>query len=103
VSITVHGALPEASLLVAVPSATHALALAFDVAGGVGRGRQLAISAELTEGAQRSVTLLLPLTPPAPSSASELLAIVSFAITRDGGAVWCADDGSKMMLRLPVA
>lgn len=104
VGISVQGALPDASVSVAIAAVTHALSLAMDVAGGVGRSRQLAISSEMTiAGAPGAVTLTLGQSPPAPTSASELLAIAAYAIARDGGAVWCSDDGSKLFVRLPLA
>ena len=98
VSITVHGALPEAMVCVALPAMTHGLALVFDVAAGAGRGRSLAVTATQVAG---GVELMLATSPGASASAAEGLAIATFVIARDGGRLWCADDGDRLYVRLP--
>jgi hypothetical protein len=99
VSVTVHGALPDASVEVAIPAISQALALAIDVAAGAGRTRSLAIAGALVDA---GVELTLEAAAVAPTTAPEALAIASFAIERDGGRLWCAATGGRMFVRLPV-
>lgn len=96
--VRLHGTLPDAMVSVAVPSATHALALTIDVAAGLGRGRTLVVAAELAGG---EVELVLPVSAPSPADASEFLALASFVVARDGGRLWCATAGDRLFVRLP--
>jgi hypothetical protein len=100
VGVTVHGAVPDAMVAVAVPATMHALALALDVATGGGRSRTLTVAAEI---ASREAVLVLHEDAPPPENASEALAIASFAIARDGGKVWCAAAGDRLFVQLPCA
>jgi hypothetical protein len=95
-----QGSLPDLSVNVAGPPATHALALAIDVAAGTGRGRSLVIGAAIVE---RDAVLELHSHATAPANASESLAIASFVVARDGGRLWCAASGDRMFVRLPAA
>ena len=99
VGVALQGAVPEATLSVAVPTMTHALALVLDVAAGAGRGRTLALVATL---AGREVELELVTAPTPPSGASELLEIATFVIARDSGRLWCATAGERLYVRLPI-
>jgi hypothetical protein len=98
--VAVQGAVPDVALEVWVPAVTHGLALAIDVAAGAGRGRSLAVGfARSAQGVELAMSTLTPV----PGDASELLAIASFAITRDGGRLWCATAGDRLFVQLPVA
>jgi len=96
--VVLRGTLPEAMVTVAVPATTHALALALDVAGGAKRGRTLVIDAAIVA---REVELVLHATNPSPADASEALAIATFVVARDGGRLWCATAGDRLIVRLP--
>jgi len=96
--VALHGTLPDAVVSVAVPSVPQALALAIDVAVGARRGRTLVIDGELVA---REVELVLHAAAPSPADASEALAIATFVVTRDGGRLWCAAAGDRLVLRLP--
>jgi len=98
VRITLQGTLPDAMVAVAVAPTTHALALAFDAAAGAGRGRTLVIAAEIVE---REVELVLHAAASQPANASEALAIATFAVTREGGRLWCTAAGDRLVVRLP--
>jgi len=98
VGLAVQGTLPDVTVGVMVPAMTHALALVLDAAAGAGRGRSLAITATLGAG---DVELVLPAASPSPASASEGLALATFVITRDGGRLWCAPDGTSLHVQLP--
>ena len=99
-AVKLDGALPGVTVSVPVPPVTHALALAIDVAAGGGRSRTLAVAAV---AAERSVELVLHAHATPPSNASEALAIASFVIARDGGQLWCASGGQRVVVRLPLA
>jgi hypothetical protein len=98
VGVAVHGVLPDATVGVSVAPMTHALALAIDVAAGTGRGRSLAVSAEVAAG---SVELALHSSPLQAPNAGDALAIVGFVVERDGGRLWCSSAGTRLVLRLP--
>jgi hypothetical protein len=98
--VAVHGKLPDATVGVGMAPVTHALALAIDAAAGTGRGRSLAVSAERV-GA--GVELTLQSSPLQAPNAGDALAIASFAVARDGGRLWCADGGNRLVIRLPAA
>ena len=100
VGVVVHGVLPDAAVGVSVAPMTHAVALAIDVAAGTGRGRSLAVSAEVVE---RGVELALHSSPLQAPTAGDMLAIVGFVVERDGGRMWCSSAGTRLMLRLPPA
>ncbi|HEU4734738.1 MAG TPA: hypothetical protein VFT22_42900, partial [Kofleriaceae bacterium] len=94
-----QGTASDAMVDVAVPAMTHALALAIDVAAGAGRGRTVALGAELVG---EVVELVLASSATPPSNASEALAIASFVIARDGGKLWCTAAGDRLHVRLPL-
>ena len=98
VGVRLAGTLPETPVSVAVPPVTHALALAIDVAAGAGRGRTLTVEARSGE---RSVELVLHSQTPAPANASESLAVATFVFEREGGKLWCAAGGDRLLVRLP--
>jgi hypothetical protein len=98
-AVRLEGELPDTSVSVAVPPTTHGLALAIDVAAGSGRGRTLTVSASVAE---LGVELALHAKLPAPSNASELLAIATFVFDREGGALWCAAADDRLLIRLPL-
>lgn len=100
VGVTLQGAMTDAMADVAVPALTHALALVIDVAAGTGRGRTVAIGAELVA---REVELVLHTSATAPTNASEALAIASFVVVRDGGRLWCSAAGDRVCVRMPAA
>lgn len=77
---------------------THALALAFDVAGGPGRGRVVDVLAT-RDGDVVAVALIA--SPTAIASAGDLLAIARAVLRRDGGDLRCA--GDRVVVRLPLA
>jgi len=98
VGVSLQGLLPDALVNVAVPAMTHGLALVLDVAAGAGRGRTLAVTGQLAGG---TLELVIPTAPTQPSSASESLAIATWAIERDHGQLWCATSGDRLYVRLP--
>jgi hypothetical protein len=98
VGVTLKGELPDVVVNVTVPAMTHALALALDVAAGGGRGRSIAVSGGTIEG---GVEIALATVAPAPSNASESLAIATFVLGRDGGRLWCATAGDALRFQLP--
>jgi len=100
VTVRIADTLPELSVHVAAAPVIHALALAIDVAGGAGRGRTLTVSAKL---ADRRVELALHIQAPPPTNASESLAIATFVVEREGGALCCAAGGDRVLVRLPSA
>jgi hypothetical protein len=103
VGITVHGVPPaSAPVLVEVSSAAaiHALALVLDVAAGSGRGRSLQVA--VTEHAT-TIDIALAAAQPPPASASEMLAIASYVLMRDGGQLWCNAAEPKIIVQLPAA
>jgi hypothetical protein len=99
VGVSLQGPLPETTVSVLVPAMTHALALTIDAAAGAGRGRSLAIAA-VQVGRELEVSLPASGTPP--TNASESLAIATFVVARDGGRLWCASTGDRVVLRLPM-
>lgn len=96
--VAVQGTLPDATVEVAVPAMTHALALTIDIAAGTGRGRTIAVSAEAHPD---DIELVLQATLPPPASAGEALAIASFVVARDGGWLRCSAAGDRVLVRLP--
>jgi hypothetical protein len=100
VGVSLQGALPDTNVSVLVPAMTHAMALAIDVAAGAGRGRALAIVAAQIG---RELELALPASSAPPTNASESLAIATFVVARDGGRLWCASTGDRVLVRLPMA
>jgi hypothetical protein len=100
VYVSLVGTLIDATLHVAAPSTIHALALAFDVAAGPGRGRSLAATARV-DGSH--VELRLGCSPSSPAEAPESIAIASFVLGRDGGSLHCTADGAHLVLRLPLS
>lgn len=98
VGVAVHGTLPDTTVDVGVVAMTHALALALDVAAGPGRGRSLAVAAELAAG---EVELALPSSSLDVPDAGDALAIASFVVALDGGRLWCSAAGDRLVIRLP--
>lgn len=96
--VALHGTLPDAMVAVAVPPTTHALALTIDVAAGARRGRTLVVDAEIVA---REVEIVLHAATPSPADASEALALATFVVARDGGRLWCAAAGDRLVVRLP--
>jgi len=92
--------LPPVTVELSVPLVVQALALAFDVAGGSGRSRAIDVNAT-TEGAHLVMSLALPaeLTVPA----GRALGLAAFGLTREGGGLRCSSDGTRMVIRLPLA
>jgi hypothetical protein len=99
VYVSLKVTIPAATLEVSSPSLIHALALVFDVAGGPGRGRALAATAELAGG---RVVMTLTASPEPPPNAAESLALAAFVFAREGGELRCADEGRALIVRLPV-
>ena len=97
VHVNLRGAIPSVNLEVSVPWVTHALALVLDVAGGPGRGRWIDAAIAL-DGSHTSITLTT--IPEAPSNASDLMALASFVLVREGGELRCAGDGRQIVVRL---
>lgn len=99
VYVTLVGTLVDTTVNVAAPSTIHAVSLAFDVAAGPGRGRSLAVTAEL---AAQHVELRLTCSSVTSPESSESLTIATFVLVRDGGSLYCTEDGSQLVLRLPL-
>lgn len=100
VYVTLDGVLPDATLHVSPPSTIHALALAFDIAAGPGRGRTLSVTHRLDGG---HIELRLACSPAPPVDSTEAVAVATFVLARDGGSLTCASDGSSLVLRLPLS
>ena len=94
-SVAVRGALPEATVEVSAPLMVQALALAIDVAGGVGRSRVLEPRCEVTNG--RVELSFAPAENPT-ANASTHLAIASWVLRREGGEL---ERGERIAIRLP--
>jgi hypothetical protein len=97
VGVTLRGDLVDANLEIAVPITTHGLALALDVAAGVGRSRALDVTSRIVD---ERVELNLALSPTPPANASEALAIAAWVVAREGGELRCSD--SRLVVRLPI-
>jgi len=100
VYVSLVGELVDATIEVCAPSTIHALSLLFDVAAGPGRGRNLAATARI-DGAH--VELRLAASPSPPGSAAASLAIATFVIGRDHGALRCSDGGTHLVARFPLS
>ncbi len=101
VGVAPVGSTPAVEVSVGVAPMTHGLALAIDVAAGTGRGRTVAVAAQLTAG---QVEITLDLSAQQPANASELLGIAGFVVARDGaGQLWCRAAGDRLVIRLPLA
>jgi len=99
VYVTLQGALPEVDVAVSAPTMIHALSLLFDIAGGPGRGRTIPV--EVTRTATHvSISMASATASPA---TSELLALASFVLARDGGSLRCANNGQRFVIELPIA
>jgi hypothetical protein len=94
-SVAVRGALPEVMVEVSAPMIIQALALAIDVAGGVGRSRVIEPRCEVAAGlVELSFTPATNLT----ANASTQLAIASWVLRREGGEL---ERGERIAIRLP--
>ena len=96
-SVVVRGVLPEATVEVSLPLLVQALALAIDVAGGVGRSRVLELHCGVANG--RVEVSFAPAAKLAPN-ASTHLAIASWVLRREGGEL---QSGERIVVRLPAA
>lgn len=92
--------LPPVMLELSVPLVVQSLALAFDVAGGSGRSRAIDVTAT-TEGAHLVMSLALPSELAVP--AGRALGLAAFGLGREGGELRCSADGTRMVIRLPLA
>jgi hypothetical protein len=88
---------PEVLLEVGMPLALQGMALALDVAAGVGRQRELEVRGEL-DGER--VTLAMPHPANPAANAGTLLAIATWIFARDGGEL--RRDGDRIELVLPI-
>jgi hypothetical protein len=98
VRLALQGTPPDAMVDVAMAPTTHALALAFDVAAGGVRGGTLVIAGGVVG---HEVELVLQAAASQPANASQALAVATFAIAREGGRLWCAAAGDRLIVRLP--
>ena len=96
----VRGEVPAVDVQIAAPSITHALALIFDlVAGPVSGPRAAEVSHRSDSG---RVALELTGAEPTPSTqTNELLAVASFMLRREDGALACKPNG--FVVTLPLA
>ena len=100
VYVTLKGDLPSVDVEVSAPTMIHALSLVFDIAGGPGRGRTLAVATEQTA---THVHLSLPVAMPLASNGPESIAIATFVLARDGGELRCAAQGTRFIVKLPLS
>jgi len=103
--IKLRGELPALEVDVAAPFATHAIGSLLDlVAGGPSLGRVVDVSVA-RDGGLAVIELAGPAGAAAkpPPNASATIAIATFAIARDGGALCCASKGERFVVRLPLA
>lgn len=102
VGVRVNGAL-SGDVEVVVPAMTHGLSLVLDLlAGPIHLGRT--VEAQLALGDRATLDLSGPqeaLTTPA-ISASEVIAIATFVVERDGGELRCKREGNAIVVRLPI-
>jgi hypothetical protein len=103
--VKVRGDVPAIDVAVAPASAIHAVGALLDLAAGpanLGRVVDLTIAS-----VERFAVMSLAGPPKAvarqPANASATIAIATFAIGRDGGAVCCAGDGARLVVKLPLA
>jgi len=99
VYVSLVGDLADVTIAVAPPATMHALSLAFDVAAGPGRGRNLSATTQLDA---THVELRLGCSPSPPANAAESLAIATFVFARDRGSLRCTADGTQIIVRLPL-
>jgi hypothetical protein len=99
VYVTLQGTLPDLDVSVSAPTMIHALSLLFDVAGGPGRGRTIPVEISRTP---THVSLSMAITGPQPAT-TELIALASFVLARDGGSLRCMNDGQRFLIELPIA
>lgn len=97
VGVQLQGVIPDVQVKVGAAAMTHALALIVDVAAGTGRGRSLVVTVETADG---EVEATLSAAGTQPSNASESLGIATFVVERDGGKLWCAVGGDRIVVRL---
>jgi hypothetical protein len=94
---------PRCEVHVFVPAVTHALAQVLEVAAGPSP-LDRSVDAALAFDGAAVVTLTGPgETVNTAAPAGELLALAAFAIDREGGALTCAANGTKLVARLPLA
>ena len=94
-SVVVRGALPEATVEVSPPLIVQAIALAIDVAGGVGRSRVVEPHCDVANG--RVELSFAPAANLAPNASTQL-AIASWVLRREGGEL---ERGERISIRLP--
>lgn len=94
-----RGEVPAVDVNVASPSITHALALVFDLVGGPVSGVRMAEIVHRTEGG--SIVLELSGSETPSVQANELLALASFLLRREDGALACKPNG--FIVSLPLA
>jgi len=95
--------LPKVDVDVALPSIAHAIAVVLDLAAGpLKLGRNVEIAA-VTEATSLVIVVVGPPTAmdTLPSNASEVMALATFALTREGGELRCGTD--RFTIRLPLA
>lgn len=92
------GQIVEVPLECSIPAISHAIALALEVCAGAQRLRSIKLASDLHDGFAQ-VTLAINGAPPA--NASELLALATFGLAREGGTLHCTP--AAIVIRLPVA
>jgi len=100
--VHIEGELPARDVEIAMPSITHALAIVLDLAAGpLKLGRHVVLVATITDklvlvarGPETAMDRL-------PANASDMMALASFALAREGGELRCGTD--HLSISLPLA
>ena len=92
--VAMRGAVPDGQVELVVALTVHALGLALDAIGGVGRGRAVELSATIDGGRAHLVFT------GAPATSGDAFALAAFAIARAGGELRCRPDGLAVQLPL---
>jgi hypothetical protein len=98
--VRLSGEVPSMEVLVAPPSMTHAFAMLLDmVAGAPAQGRRVDVGVSSENG--RATIRIAGGVEPTHANVSELIAIATFVVARESGALRCATKG--FVVELPLA
>lgn len=103
--VKARGKLDPVEVEITPPAMTHAMSLLLDVVAGPATLGRIVDVSTVSDGAHVAVTLAGPptATTKPPPNVSELLAIASYVIARDGGELRCVNGGESFVIRLLVA
>lgn len=103
--VKILGEVAATEIEVSPPAMTHALAVLFDLVAGPAQLVRAVDVSVASDGAHTVITLRGPANANAkqPPNASELLAIASFVVARDGGELRCRNGGESYIIKLLAA